>query len=150
MLFRSWLYHHATALISASSEDFGLTPVEAAACGTPSVLLRGGGFLDTCIDGVNGVFFDEPTPSHIARAVEAAASRAWNHDAIRATVERFEPRQFARSLSAAASAHFRGDLTLPNGEEHTVELALAPDSTRVQDIAPRVALAALEGTLGFP
>ena len=46
-----WLYANASALVSASYEDFGLTPIEAAAFGTPAALLRWGGFLDSLDEG---------------------------------------------------------------------------------------------------
>ena len=98
------LAFYGLALISASSEDFGLTPVEAAACGTPSVLLRGGGFLDTCIEGVNGVYFDDPTPSHIARAVVAAHSHHWDDSTIIATSARFSSEQFAQRILSVVEA----------------------------------------------
>lgn len=35
-----WAYAHATALIAASHEDFGITPLEASAWGVPTVALR--------------------------------------------------------------------------------------------------------------
>ena len=41
-----WLYQNARCLVAASYEDFGLTPVEAAAFGKPTAALRFGGFLD--------------------------------------------------------------------------------------------------------
>jgi glycosyltransferase involved in cell wall biosynthesis len=58
------------ALVVAADEDMGLTPVEALACGTPVIALGRGGYLESVSDGVNGVLFPEPTPEHIAAAVE--------------------------------------------------------------------------------
>jgi glycosyltransferase involved in cell wall biosynthesis len=97
-----WLYHQATALVSSSSEDFGLTPVEAASCGTPSVLLRSGGFLDTCIEGTNGFFFDEPTAPAIAGAINTALTITWDQDAIAATADRYSIERFVESLTEVA------------------------------------------------
>lgn len=43
-------------VISAQKEDFGLTPVEAMACGTPVVFWKdGGGPCETVVDGVSGI-----------------------------------------------------------------------------------------------
>ena len=42
-----WLYANCAGLVTASREDFGLTPVEAAAFGKPVAALRFGGHLDT-------------------------------------------------------------------------------------------------------
>ena len=61
--------------MAASYEDFGLTPVEAAAFGKPTAALRWGGFLDTIVEGTTGVFFDEPEPQLIAEAVDRLAAR---------------------------------------------------------------------------
>ena len=60
----------ARALVFAAEEDFGITPVEALAAGTPVIALAKGGVLDTVEDGVTGILFDDPTPAGIARAVE--------------------------------------------------------------------------------
>jgi glycosyltransferase involved in cell wall biosynthesis len=43
----AWLYRLTNALVALSHEDFGLTPLEAASFGKPSVVLRWGGFLET-------------------------------------------------------------------------------------------------------
>ena len=50
-----WLYGACLGLVAASYEDFGLTPVEAAAFGRPTAALRWGGFLDTIVEGETGV-----------------------------------------------------------------------------------------------
>ena len=49
------LISNATAVIShAHGEPFGLTPLEAMACGTPALFVNDGGFRDTIVDDVNG------------------------------------------------------------------------------------------------
>lgn len=78
-----WLYANCRALIGASYEDYGLTPLEAAAFGKPAVVLRWGGFLDTVREGVTGLFFDEPTPPDIAAAVGASTARTWDAETLR-------------------------------------------------------------------
>ena len=64
---RAWRVS-SRALIAASYEDFGLTPIEAAVSGKPSIVLRWGGFLDTVVEDSTGVFFDRPEPAAIAAA----------------------------------------------------------------------------------
>jgi len=64
-----WLYRNASALLAASYEDFGLTPLEAAALGTPTVALRAGGYLDTIVEGVTGAFFDSLHVGEISTAL---------------------------------------------------------------------------------
>ncbi|MCE3249352.1 MAG: polysaccharide biosynthesis tyrosine autokinase, partial [Geminicoccaceae bacterium] len=63
----------AKALIFAAEEDFGITPVEAQACGTPVIAFGGGGALETVRDldqaRPTGLFFDAQTPGAIAAAI---------------------------------------------------------------------------------
>ena len=66
-----WLYARCRAVVSASHEDFGLTPLEGAAFGKPSVVLRWGGFLDTIQEGVTGEYFDEVTADSITAALRS-------------------------------------------------------------------------------
>ena len=73
-----WVYSHAHALIAPSIEDFGLTPIEAAAFGKPTIALRGGGYLDTVIEGVTGLFVDLATPDAIAEAVKLSRAQSWD------------------------------------------------------------------------
>ena len=68
----------ASALVAASYEDFGLTPVEAAAFGRPTAALRWGGFLDTIVEGTTGCFFDEPTPEADRRRRPGAGGGSWS------------------------------------------------------------------------
>ncbi|MFF7682017.1 glycosyltransferase [Microbacterium sp. NPDC007973] len=93
-----WLYARSRAVVSASFEDFGLTPIEGAVHGKPSIVLRWGGFLDTIAEGVTGVYFDSPTPSDVATAVRDFTTRDWDGDRIRAHAELFTEEHFARRL----------------------------------------------------
>src|SRR5438105_5112539 len=49
----------ARSLILPGVEDFGITPLEAMAVGTPVVAVRAGGVLDTVIDRQTGILFDD-------------------------------------------------------------------------------------------
>ncbi len=49
------------ALIIPGLEDFGLVSLEAQAIGKGVVAFRGGGALETIIEGKTGLFFDQPT-----------------------------------------------------------------------------------------
>lgn len=52
------LYAGAKAFLAlATDEDFGMTPVEAMACGTPVICYRGGGYKESVIDGITGILF---------------------------------------------------------------------------------------------
>jgi glycosyltransferase involved in cell wall biosynthesis len=96
-----WLYAHSGAAITASREDFGLTPLEAASFGRPSITLRWGGFLDTVVDGVTGVFFDDPSAQSIAAAVRRAQGVSWDELAIVAHADGFSTTAFATKFRHA-------------------------------------------------
>ncbi|WP_052520081.1 glycosyltransferase [Micrococcus luteus] len=93
-----WAYAHATALIAASHEDFGITPLEASAWGVPTVALRAGGYLDTIVDGVNGVFVEEPTVEAVAGGVERLLADDWDRAAMQAHAERFSEKAFGKHI----------------------------------------------------
>ncbi|MBX9987792.1 glycosyltransferase family 4 protein [Priestia aryabhattai] len=64
----------AKGFVFAAEEDFGITPVEAQACGTPVIAFGKGGSLET-VRGLNkqnptGVFFYEQTTNAIKEAVK--------------------------------------------------------------------------------
>lgn len=94
----AWVYDHAVGLIAASYEDFGLTPLEAAARGKPSAVLRWGGFLDTMVEGETAVFFDTPAPGLICEAVDRLAERSWDTGILRARAQLFSEAAFAEAL----------------------------------------------------
>jgi len=66
------LYQNAIALLFPGEEDFGITPVEAQACGTPVIAYGQGGVLDTVVaDGEHptGTFFYTQTPEAIMELI---------------------------------------------------------------------------------
>lgn len=90
----SWAYAHASALIAISHEDFGITPLEASGWGVPTVALRAGGYLDTIVEGLNGVFVDAPQIEAVAEGISRAAAREWDGDAMRRHADLFSERRF--------------------------------------------------------
>lgn len=72
--FVSYL-QRAKAFIFAAEEDFGLTPVEAQACGTPIIAYGKGGSLET-VTNKTGIFFNAQTTQAIQQAVKEFEARA--------------------------------------------------------------------------
>ena len=85
-------------MIAASHEDFGLTPLEAAAHGKPTVALRWGGFLDTVVDGETGVFFDAPDAASISAAINRLQAKHWDRDVLRTRADLFSEARFVERL----------------------------------------------------
>ncbi|WP_167329036.1 glycosyltransferase [Rhodococcoides fascians] len=96
-----WLYRHCRGLVAASYEDFGLTPLEAASYGKPSAVLRWGGFLDTVAEGETGVYFNEPEPVSIRKAVMTLDDRDWPAGGMDNHLDQFSEQRFAEALHNA-------------------------------------------------
>jgi glycosyltransferase involved in cell wall biosynthesis len=94
------LYRRCRALVFPGEEDFGIIPVEAQACGTPVVARRGGGALDTVVDGVTGTLFDPgPDPvGALAEQLETFRPPSFDPMVIRRHAEQFGPDRFRREL----------------------------------------------------
>jgi len=60
----------ARALIFPGEEDFGLTPIEAMASGTPVIAYNLGGVSETVIDGQTGLFFQTSTAGDLKNTIE--------------------------------------------------------------------------------
>ncbi|MBW8830219.1 MAG: glycosyltransferase family 4 protein [Burkholderiales bacterium] len=100
----------ARAFVFAAEEDFGITPVEAQACGTPVIAYGSGGALETVVDSTDtgvrtGVFFHEQTPKALREAIEDFERRgAFVPEVCRANAMRFSPEVFASGLRTAVDA----------------------------------------------
>lgn len=91
----------ARSLILPGIEDFGITPLEAMALGTPVVALRGGGALETVVEGRTGIFFDEPMVESLRRALAEVESRQWDRADLRRQAAQFSRRRFTDQFSRA-------------------------------------------------
>jgi glycosyltransferase involved in cell wall biosynthesis len=96
-----WTYAHASSLIAPSFEDFGLTPIEAAVFGVPTLALHAGGYLDTIDPAVNGTFFENATATDVRAAIEASRGRVWNSAAITRHADTFSEARFHEQIRAA-------------------------------------------------
>ncbi|MGH7660215.1 MAG: glycosyltransferase [Vulcanimicrobiaceae bacterium] len=88
----------AKAVIVPGEEDFGLVPLEAAACGRPAIALRRGGALETIVEGVTGEFFERPDAESLAAALRAFDRNRYQPERLRAHAQQFAPHRFAERL----------------------------------------------------
>jgi glycosyltransferase involved in cell wall biosynthesis len=94
----SLINHYASrcrALLFPGEEDFGMVPLEVNAAGRPVIAFRGGGAIETVVDGVTGVFFDTPESTAVVEAIEDFESRSWQPLELRKHAEKFDQRVFA-------------------------------------------------------
>lgn len=95
-----WVYAHARLLLAPSFEDYGLTPLEAAAFGVPSVSLRAGGYLDTVREGVTGLHVDTADPRAFHDGIRDAVRQDWDVAAVRRHADAFGEERFAERVRA--------------------------------------------------
>jgi glycosyltransferase involved in cell wall biosynthesis len=91
-------YARCRALIFPGEEDFGLTPLECMASGRPVVAYGVGGALETVVEGVTGLFFQEPTVDALAAALQIAGSATFFPTALQAHAARFDVRVFKERM----------------------------------------------------
>lgn len=109
------------AYVFPGSEDFGIVPVEAQACGKPVVAYRDGGALETVVEGETGVFFDRPDPESLAAAVRELEGRGWDARRIRRNAERFSTARYlaeTRSLLARVAESAPASVLEERHERH--------------------------------
>ena len=92
------LYAGAKALLFPQEEDFGITPLEAAASGKPTIAFASGGATETVIDGVTGVLFAKQTVTALAQAIQASETMAFSTEKIRQHAETFSEARFLQEV----------------------------------------------------
>ncbi|MDE9550827.1 glycosyltransferase family 4 protein [Xenorhabdus bovienii] len=96
----------AKAFVFAAEEDFGITPVEAQACGTPVIAFGKGGALETVRPlGSNmptGLFFEEQNATSLCSAVERFEYdiKLIQPQFCRKNAERFSKARFAQEFAS--------------------------------------------------
>jgi glycosyltransferase involved in cell wall biosynthesis len=92
------LYASARATIFPGDEDFGLVPVESMACGTPVIAYRGGGALETIVEGETGMFFNKATPDALADGLMRMKTMTFDGEACRKQAEKFRKSRFVTAI----------------------------------------------------
>ena len=94
------LMGRAKAFVFAAEEDFGITPVEAQACGTPVICFGRGGARETVLDGESGLYFMEQNTKELLAAV---AKFEQNYD-------KFEPTKIRENSLKFSRARFEAEI----------------------------------------
>ena len=81
------LYRGCRVVVNAAVEDFGIVPVEAAACGRPAIVFGEGGAPETVIEGQTGIIFKEATPEALRAALNSLDSVRFQDEKLREWAE---------------------------------------------------------------
>ncbi len=129
----------AKAFVYAAEEDFGISMVEAQACGTPVIAYARGGAAEIVVDGHTGLLFDQQTPDAIVSAI-SEFEHHWHFDpaqvrrnAMRFGVSRFRDEFMALVDEAIMEHHTSGSSFLPHvrirESEARVRVSTGPSSS---------------------
>lgn len=94
-------YAGAKALLFPQEEDFGITPIEAAASGKPTLAYEAGGALETVVDGKTGYFFKEQNVSSLVNAMVKLEAGSFDAQVIRRHAESYRKEIFLREVGLA-------------------------------------------------
>ncbi|GAB3329580.1 hypothetical protein GCM10027299_33150 [Larkinella ripae] len=87
----------AKAFVFAAEEDFGITPVEAQACGTPVLAYGKGGVLESVVDQKTGLFFNQQRADSLIECVQRFDRSA----------DRFDPVSIHQHAQGFSNENFR-------------------------------------------
>jgi len=121
----------AKAFLFAAHEDFGISPLEAQACGTPVIAYGAGGSLETVrpLNGrrrPTGLFFEQQTAVSLAEGVEAfeSAGPVFDPYACREWAEQFSEERFKREFAECVDQAW----SLWRRSPHRIEPQLTADA----------------------
>jgi glycosyltransferase involved in cell wall biosynthesis len=124
------------ALLFPGEEDFGMAPLEVNAAGRPVIAFRGGGAVETVVEGVTGVFFDQQTSLSLAQAIEEFEGLRWRQEDLRHHAEKFD-----RNVFAFRVLQFLGSVAPASCADELLTGARLLSNNLSQRVWPRLALA---------
>lgn len=99
------LFQTAQAFIFPNVDDFGITPVEAMAAGTPVIAYKGGGALDYVTPGKTGELFEPQTVDALAAAIKKFKPGKYNAHSIARSAGNFSPEHFRSNMAKIIAKH---------------------------------------------
>lgn len=104
----SQLYSGAKAFLAlAENEDFGMTVVEAMMAGTPVIAYRGGGYVETVIEGKTGIFVDQLKADVVVAAMEELETLKLKKQEIQKHAQKFSKERFFREMRGFVEAKYK-------------------------------------------
>ena len=87
---------HASGFLAMGIDDFGIFPVEAISCGTPVLASDRGGYRETVIENVNGLFFDNE--QEFKKKLDELVSIDWDIGDMRKGTKKYSVNRFKKEV----------------------------------------------------
>ena len=101
------LYKNCKAFINPQEEDFGITVVEAMACGRPVIAYKKGGATETVIENETGLFFAEQTIASLVDCLQRFNQASFSKERIRQHAEKFSTDNFKQQLAETIEREYK-------------------------------------------
>lgn len=102
----SELYSEArTFIVAQKDEDFGMTVVEAMGYGTPVIAYKGGGYLESVIEGKTGLFFSELTVESLSEAIKKFGKIKFQPEDCINQAKKFSLARFKKEMISFVKSH---------------------------------------------
>ena len=100
-------YGQAKAFLAlATDEDFGITPVEAMASGRPVIAYRGGGYLESVLEGKTGEFFDYPTTESLIKILKNFKASKYKSEDCYLQAKKFSKERFQKEIKTFVAKNY--------------------------------------------
>src|SRR3990167_3082776 len=99
------LYQNAKALIVTQEEDFGISIVEAQACGIPVIAYGKGGQKEIVIEKKTGLFYENQSAQSLKYAIQYFGRLKWSREVCRKNALQFSSENFMFNLKAFVNKH---------------------------------------------
>jgi len=98
------LYGKAKGFLAlARDEDFGITPVESQAAGTPVIAFNGGGFKESVIQGKTGILINDLSKETIKLALRRLLDTNWDKKEMQENAKKFSKERFVKEIKEFVS-----------------------------------------------
>lgn len=92
-------------IVAQVDEDFGITPIEATAAGCPTIAYRGGGYLESVIDGKTGVFFEKMSIGSLVGAMNKLEKVNIKYSDCIKHAKKFSVERFRKEIKTYVNKH---------------------------------------------
>lgn len=103
---------NSLGLINAvDEEDFGMVPVEAMSCGVPVLAHKSGGHLETIVEGLNGMFFDDLTTESLIAQMKvfdkAVRGNKFDKEKIKESAQKYSKQRFVEDFRSFVDSKWK-------------------------------------------